>query len=53
VQASSPWKAAADTPWTIRMRPLFRNTLRMVYRPLSATEQQPSSGQAAAITPSA
>jgi hypothetical protein len=53
VQASSAWKEAADTPWTIRMRPLFRNTQRMVYRPLPATEQKSPSRQVAATTPSA
>jgi hypothetical protein len=30
VQTSAAWKAAANTPWTERMRPHFRNHLRVV-----------------------
>ena len=32
VQASAAWKAAANTPWTDRMRPHFRDHLRIVSR---------------------
>ncbi len=32
VQASAAWKAAANTPWTNRMRPHFRDHLRIVSR---------------------
>ena len=32
VQASAAWKAAANTPWTERMRPHFRDHLRIVSR---------------------
>ncbi len=32
VQASPAWKAAASTPWTERMRPHFRDHLRIVAR---------------------
>jgi hypothetical protein len=32
VQASAAWKQAATTPWTERMRPHFRNHLRIVAR---------------------
>jgi hypothetical protein len=32
VQASADWKAAADTPWTLKMRPYFRDPLRLVLR---------------------
>jgi hypothetical protein len=32
VQASAAWKAAANTPWTERMRPHFRDHLRIVAR---------------------
>ncbi len=33
VQASAEWKRAANTPWTERMRPHFRDHLRIVGRP--------------------
>ena len=52
VQASPAWKQAADTPWTTRMRPLFRNTQRLVYRPLPAAEREAVARPAAATTPS-
>ena len=32
VQASDAWKKAAGTPWTIKMRPHFRDPLRLVLR---------------------
>ncbi len=32
VQASSAWQAAADTPWTQKMRPHFKDRLRLVLR---------------------
>lgn len=32
VQATAAWKAAANTPWTERMRPHFRDHLRIVTR---------------------
>ncbi len=32
VQASAEWKLAADTPWTLKMRPYFRDPLRLVLR---------------------
>ena len=32
VQASPAWRAAANTPWTERMRPHFRDHLRIVAR---------------------
>ena len=32
VQATDAWKKAANTPWTERMRPHFRNHLRIVCR---------------------
>ena len=32
VQASDAWKKAAGTPWTSRMRPHFRDPLRLVLR---------------------
>jgi hypothetical protein len=32
VPSSAAWKAAANTPWTERMRPHFRNHLRIVSR---------------------
>jgi hypothetical protein len=38
VQASAAWKAAANTPWTERMRPHFRNHLRFVSRRYSRSE---------------
>ena len=34
VQRSEAWRTAADTPWTARLRPTFRNFWRVVYRPL-------------------
>ena len=30
VQASDAWKKAAGTPWTAKMRPYFRDPLRLV-----------------------
>lgn len=33
VQASPEWKRAANTPWTERMRPYFRDHVRIVTRP--------------------
>jgi hypothetical protein len=32
VQASDAWKTAAGTPWTAKMRPHFRDPLRLVLR---------------------
>ena len=32
VQASDAWKKAAGTPWTAKMRPYFRDPLRLVLR---------------------
>ncbi|MEO8442420.1 MAG: DUF4286 family protein [Betaproteobacteria bacterium] len=32
VQASPAWKKAVDTPWTAKMRPHFRDPLRVVLR---------------------
>lgn len=32
VQASAAWKAAIDTPWTIKLRPHFRDHLRIISR---------------------
>ena len=33
VQASDAWKKALGTPWTAKMRPHFRDLLRLVLRP--------------------
>jgi hypothetical protein len=33
VQASQAWKERAGTPWTAKMRPHFRDPLRLVLRP--------------------
>jgi len=33
VQVSAAWKQAVDTPWTKKMRPFFRDGLRVVLRP--------------------
>jgi hypothetical protein len=32
VQASEAWKEAAGTPWTAKLRPHFKDPLRLVLR---------------------
>ncbi|MGH2586817.1 MAG: hypothetical protein ACRDJE_18015 [Dehalococcoidia bacterium] len=52
VQASEAWKQAANTPWSARIRPAFRNLWRVVYRPLPAAERGAFAAPVTATTPS-
>jgi antibiotic biosynthesis monooxygenase (ABM) superfamily enzyme len=51
VQASEAWKQAANTPWSARVRPAFRNLWRVVYRPLPASERGSPASSMAATSP--
>ena len=52
VQASAAWKQAADTPWSARIRPAFRNLWRVVYRPLPTAGRESPAPSVTATTPS-
>jgi antibiotic biosynthesis monooxygenase (ABM) superfamily enzyme len=51
VQTSEEWKRAANTPWSARVRPTFRNLWRAVYRPLPIPRSVPAAGSVSASTP--